>query len=68
MSLNVIVSARSRRRGNGPEHALIERVAADATDAAGLTTLADGARTLFNCAMPPYDRGPPSFRRLPPRC
>ncbi|MFJ8744622.1 NAD-dependent epimerase/dehydratase family protein [Embleya sp. NPDC127516] len=46
------------RRGGGPPHPLIERVAADATDTARLIELTSGARTLFNCAMPPYDRWP----------
>lgn len=46
------------RRGGGPEHPGIERVAADATDAARLTELTAGAGTLFNCAMPAYDRWP----------
>ncbi|MGC0417565.1 NAD-dependent epimerase/dehydratase family protein [Embleya sp. AB8] len=46
------------RRGGGPEHPLIDRVAADATDAARLVELTRGAATLFNCAMPAYDRWP----------
>ncbi|MFF7246305.1 NAD-dependent epimerase/dehydratase family protein [Embleya sp. NPDC008237] len=46
------------RRGTGPEHPLIERIAADANDAARLVELTQGARTLFNCAMPAYDRWP----------
>jgi nucleoside-diphosphate-sugar epimerase len=44
------------RRGTGPEHAAIERVAADATDAARLTVLAAGAVALYNCANPLYHR------------
>jgi nucleoside-diphosphate-sugar epimerase len=42
------------RRGTGPEHAAIERVAADATDAERLTALATGASALYNCANPQY--------------
>jgi len=42
------------RRGTGPEHPAIERVAADATDAQGLTELASGAAALYNCASPQY--------------
>ena len=42
------------RRGSGPEHAGIERVAADATDAQRLTELASGAEALYNCASPQY--------------
>ncbi len=44
------------RRGTGPEHAAIERVAADATDAERLTALATGAAALYNCASPLYHR------------
>ena len=42
------------RRGTGPEHPAIERVAADATDAERLTELAAGAGALYNCANPQY--------------
>ena len=42
------------RRGTGPEHPGIERVAADATDAGRLTTLAEGAVAVYNCANPQY--------------
>jgi nucleoside-diphosphate-sugar epimerase len=42
------------RHGSGPEHALIERVAADATDAERLTALCEGAAALYNCASPQY--------------
>ena len=42
------------RRGSGPQHPAIERVAADATDAARLTELATGATALYNCASPQY--------------
>ena len=44
------------RRGSGPEHALIERVAADATDAGRLADLTGGAAALYNCANPRYHR------------
>jgi nucleoside-diphosphate-sugar epimerase len=44
------------RSGGGPEHSSIERVAADATDAERLSTLADGAVALYNCANPAYHR------------
>jgi nucleoside-diphosphate-sugar epimerase len=42
------------RRGSGPEHPAIERVAADATDAERLTGLTAGAAALYNCASPQY--------------
>jgi nucleoside-diphosphate-sugar epimerase len=42
------------RRGTGPEHPSIERVAADATDAGRLSELASGAHALYNCANPQY--------------
>ncbi len=42
------------RRGTGPEHPAIERLAADATDAERLTGLATGATALYNCANPQY--------------
>lgn len=44
------------RSGSGPQHELIERVAADATDADALAPLVDGAAALYNCASPRYDR------------
>src|SRR3989440_10962943 len=44
------------RRGGGPEHPAIERIAADATDAGTLTRHADGAVALYNCANPQYHR------------
>ena len=46
------------RRGQGPDHPGVERVAADASDAARLTELARGADALYNCANPPYHRWP----------
>ncbi len=44
------------RRGGGPGHATVERVAADAADADRLGRLADGASAIYNCANPPYHR------------
>ena len=44
------------RRGGGPEHAGVERIAADATDAGALARHADGAVALYCCAGPPYHR------------
>ncbi|WP_410590498.1 NAD-dependent epimerase/dehydratase family protein [Amycolatopsis sp. lyj-23] len=41
------------RSGSGPEHPLIERVAADASDPARLTELSRGADVLYHCANPP---------------
>ncbi|MFD6612519.1 NAD-dependent epimerase/dehydratase family protein [Micromonospora chalcea] len=44
------------RRGTGPEHPAVERVAADAADANRLTELTEGAAALHNCANPAYHR------------
>jgi nucleoside-diphosphate-sugar epimerase len=44
------------RRGSGPDHPSIERVAADATRADRLSELATGAVALYNCANPLYHR------------
>jgi len=44
------------RRGGGPEHPNVERVAADATDADRLSALTQGAVSLYNCANPLYHR------------
>lgn len=44
------------RRGGGPQHPAIERIAADASDADRLTGLATGATALYNCANPLYHR------------
>lgn len=44
------------RRGSGPQHPAIERVAADATDVERLSSLAEGAVALYNCANPQYHR------------
>jgi nucleoside-diphosphate-sugar epimerase len=46
------------RRGGGPAHPSIERIAADAADPARLAALTAGAAALFNCANPPYHRWP----------
>ncbi|MBB6350474.1 NAD-dependent epimerase/dehydratase family protein [Nonomuraea muscovyensis] len=51
------------RRGNGPDHPLVERVAIDAAAGRLVETL-EGATTLFNCAMPPYDRWPAEWPPL----
>lgn len=42
------------RSGSGPEHPLIERIAADASDARRLIELAAGAEVIYNCANPKY--------------
>ncbi|GIH92369.1 NAD-dependent epimerase [Planobispora siamensis] len=52
------------RSGAGPEHPLVERVAADAGDADRLTGLLEGAATLFGCAAPPYHRWLQEFPAL----
>ncbi|SBT51911.1 NAD-dependent epimerase/dehydratase family protein [Micromonospora auratinigra] len=44
------------RRGTGPDHPAVERVAADAADAERLGTLTEGAAALYNCANPAYHR------------
>ncbi len=44
------------RSGSGPNHANIERVAADASDSGRLSELAHGAHSLYNCANPPYNK------------
>lgn len=49
------------RRGHGPLHPNIARVALDATDGEALARLAAGHATVFNCAMPRYDRWPQDF-------
>ncbi|GAA1522287.1 NAD-dependent epimerase/dehydratase family protein [Dactylosporangium maewongense] len=42
------------RSGGGPAHPLIERVAADAADAAALRRIAAGATVIYNCVNPLY--------------
>jgi nucleoside-diphosphate-sugar epimerase len=49
------------RRGGQASHPGIAHVAADASDAASLSALAQGVNTIVNCAMPPYDRWPEEF-------
>lgn len=46
------------RSGSGPEGEGIERVAADASDAAAMARLTSGAAALYNCANPPYHKWP----------
>ncbi|MET8906796.1 NAD-dependent epimerase/dehydratase family protein [Micromonospora sp. NPDC004551] len=46
------------RRGTGPDHPAVERIAADAADADRLTALTEGAVALHNCANPAYHRWP----------
>lgn len=52
------------RGGTGPKVLGIELVALDAADADALARVVTGARTLFNCAMPRYDRWPQEFPSL----
>jgi nucleoside-diphosphate-sugar epimerase len=52
------------RRGSGPSHPRIERVALDATSTAQLITAVSGAATMFNCAAPPYHLWPTQLPRL----
>ncbi|WP_249338497.1 NAD-dependent epimerase [Streptomyces sp. V17-9] len=49
------------RSGGGPDHPLVDKVAADATDTDRLTELTEGADTLFTTAAPPYHRWPEQF-------
>ena len=49
------------RTGGGPDHPLIDKVAADATDTDRLTELTEGADTLFTTAAPPYHLWPEQF-------
>jgi nucleoside-diphosphate-sugar epimerase len=49
------------RRGGTSSHPRIVHVALDASDAASLAALAEGVSTIFNCAMPRYDRWPQEF-------
>lgn len=41
------------RSGSGPEHPLVERVSADASDVAALTTLTESATVIYHAANPP---------------
>ncbi|MCV2460529.1 NAD-dependent epimerase [Streptomyces sp. ICN988] len=49
------------RSGGGPDHPLVDKVVADATDTDRLTELTEGADTLFTTAAPPYHRWPEQF-------
>jgi uncharacterized protein YbjT (DUF2867 family) len=59
------------RRGSGPEHPSIERVAADAAQPDRLSELTAGAVALYNCVNPLYHRWltdwPPIAGELPTR-
>ena len=46
------------RSGSGPHGVEAERVAADASDASALASVASGAAAIYNCANPPYHRWP----------
>lgn len=50
--------ARARAAGPGTGGAGIELAAADASDAAAMARLAEGAAALYNCANPAYHRWP----------
>ncbi|HWH01725.1 MAG TPA: NAD-dependent epimerase/dehydratase family protein [Pilimelia sp.] len=52
------------RRGGGPEHPGVERVAADAADPVRLRELTAGAAVLYNCANPAYTRWPTDWPPL----
>ncbi|MFE6286455.1 NAD-dependent epimerase/dehydratase family protein [Streptomyces sp. NPDC057877] len=52
------------RTGGGPDHPLVDKVAADATDTDRLTELTEGADTLFTTAAPPYHLWPEQFPAL----
>jgi nucleoside-diphosphate-sugar epimerase len=51
------------RRGTGPSHPRIRRVALDATKRSDLIAALSGSSTMFNCAAPPYHQWP---TQLPP--
>ena len=44
------------RSGSGPDHAAVERVAADASDGGRMCALAAGTVAVYNCANPAYTR------------
>ncbi|SDL98584.1 NAD-dependent epimerase/dehydratase family protein [Nonomuraea jiangxiensis] len=52
------------RRGAGPQHPGIERVAVDAADTAAFRQAAAGATVIYNCAAPPYWRWTTDFPPL----
>ncbi|MET9387659.1 NAD-dependent epimerase/dehydratase family protein [Streptomyces sp. NPDC002928] len=49
------------RTGGGPDHPLVDKIAADATDTDRLTELTEGADMLFTTAAPPYHLWPEQF-------
>ncbi|MEU7870201.1 NAD-dependent epimerase [Dactylosporangium sp. NPDC049140] len=49
------------RSGSGPEHPLIERVAANASDAGTLVRISEGASVVYNCANPQYFEWPTAW-------
>ncbi len=52
------------RSGAGPAHPMIERIAADATNADRLSEIAESAAVFYNCASPAYDRWPSDWPPL----
>ncbi|MBF6469317.1 NAD-dependent epimerase/dehydratase family protein [Nocardia beijingensis] len=52
------------RSGSGPDHPLIERVAADAADAEALISHCAGADVVYQCAQPAYHRWATDFPPL----
>ena len=46
------------RSGSGPDHPMVARIRADASDGERLAELAGGVATVFNCANPSYHRWP----------
>ncbi|CAH2405313.1 NAD-dependent epimerase/dehydratase family protein [Mesorhizobium escarrei] len=52
------------RRGTGPVHPLIDRVAVDATDPERLTAISQGASAIYCCASPAYDHWPTDWPPL----
>jgi nucleoside-diphosphate-sugar epimerase len=46
------------RRGTGPAHPFIQRVAIDASHAQAMIAAAHGVRAIFNCVNPAYHRWP----------
>ena len=52
------------RSGSGPAHPNVERVRADAGDAATLSRLSTGAAAIYNCANPPYHTWPTDWPPL----
>jgi nucleoside-diphosphate-sugar epimerase len=49
------------RSGSGPEHPFVQRVAADAGDAAAVLRVAEGASVIYNCANPQYFEWPTAW-------